>query len=199
MNALGFAWAFLVLVTSMLALIFGIVAFWKGNRQELSATEIRLARGGLFISCVWLLCFAIAVLLPHRHPSPVPILCTSELKMMRIALMLYHAEYDIFPAPSELEKFIEKENLYDESQKKDLERIEKECPGHHYVYWQPQVALSENASHIPLMADAEPYHKGKKNVLFLDGKVERLKPEELERLVPKNAKAISFATGIFVK
>lgn len=49
------------------------------------------------------------------------------------------------------------------------------------------------------MADAEPYHKGKKNVLFLDGKVERLKPEELETLVQKNAKAISFATGIFVK
>ena len=118
MNALGFAWAFLVLVTSILALILGIVAFWKGNRQELSATETRLARGGLLISCVWLLCFAIAVLLPHRHPSPVPILCTSELKMMRIALMLYHAEYDIFPAPSELEYFIEKENLYDESRKK---------------------------------------------------------------------------------
>jgi hypothetical protein len=34
------------------------------------------------------------------------------------------------------------------------------------------------------MADAEPYHNGKKFVVFLDGKVELLTSEELESLIP---------------
>ena len=72
----------------------------------------------------------------------------------------------------------------DNYRRKRLGRLEKECPGHHYVYWQPQMPLSDNSKHILLMADAEPYHKGKKIVLFLDGKVEHLTPEELDALIP---------------
>ncbi len=42
--------------------------------------------------------------------------------------------------------------------RKRLDRLEKECPEHHYIYWQPQMPLSDNSEYIPLMADAEPYH-----------------------------------------
>ena len=97
--------------------------------------------------------------------------------------MLYHEEHNAFPAPSELEALLEKENPIDDYRRKQLNRLEKECPGHHYDYWQPQASLSDN--HIPLMADAEPCHKGRKNVVFLDGKFEQLTPEELEMLIPK--------------
>ena len=37
------------------------------------------------------------------------------------------------------------------------------------------------------MADAEPYRSGKMLVVFLDGKVEHLKPEELDALIPSGA------------
>ena len=112
-------------------------------------------------------------------------MCTNELKTAHLVLMLYHADYNVFPAPSELEDILEKENPVDEYRKRHLDKIEKECPGHHYVYWQPKMPIEDTKLHIPLMADAEPYHKGKRIVLFLDGKVEHLTPEELEPLIPK--------------
>ena len=172
--------------TAILAMFFGIASFCKGNRKSLSNTEKRMARGGLLISSVSLLCIAIVTFAPHRHPSPDSIICTSELRQARIALMLYHADHNMFPAPSELEGLIVSEFPMDH-RKKELDRLEKECPGHHYVYWQPQMPFTDNNKHIPLMADAEPYHNGKKIVVFLDGKVEHLMPEELEALIPSGA------------
>ena len=123
----------------------------------------------------------------HKYPSPVPIICTNELKQAWLVLMLYYEDHNMFPEPSELEGLIESENPMDNYRRKRLERLEKECPGHHYVYWQPQMPLSDNREHIPLMADAEPYHNGKKFVVFLDGKVELLTSEELESLIPSDA------------
>ncbi len=173
--------------TAILSAIFGFAAFWKGNRKVLSNIEMRLARGGQLISCVCLLCIAIVTFMPHRHPSPVPIICTNELKQAWLVLMLYHADHNMFPAPYELKKVIENDIPMDNYRRKRLDRLEKECPGHHYVYWQPQMPLSDNNKHTPLMADAEPYHKGKKIVIFFDGKVELLTPEELDALIPSDA------------
>ena len=186
-SSIALLWAFSILGTAILAAIFGIAAFWKGNREVLSNTEMRLARGGLLISCVCMLCIAIVTFMPHRHPSPVPIICTTELKQAWLVLMLYYEDHNMFPEPSELEGLIESENPMDNYRRKRLERLEKECPGHHYVYWQPQMPLSDNREHIPLMADAEPYHNGKKFVVFLDGKVELLTSKELESLIPSDA------------
>lgn len=187
MNTFCIAWVLLLLTMAILSLILGAAAFLKENREQLSTTEKRLARGGLLISCVFLLCGTIVTFVPHRHPSPVPLICVNELKMAHIALMLYHAEHNAFPTPSELDALLEKENPMHESRKRHLDRLERECPGHHYVYWQPQMPLSDNSKHIPLMADAEPYHKGKRIVVFLDGKVEHLTPEEFETLIPSEA------------
>ncbi len=185
LNTLAFVWMLLVLTTAVLALICGIAAFWKKDCEQLSSTEKRLARGGLLISGAFLLCGAIVTFLPHRHPSPVPLMCTNELKMAHLVLMLYHLDNNVFPAPSELDALLEKENPVDEYRKRHLDKIEKECPGHHYVYWQPKTPIEDTKQRIPLMADAEPYHKGKRIVIFLDGKVEHLTPEELEALIPK--------------
>ena len=123
----------------------------------------------------------------HRYPSTDSIICVDELKTAHYVLMLYHADHNMFPAPSELEKLIESEFPMDNYRRKRLDRLEKECPRHHYVYWRPQMPLSDNSEHIPLMADAEPYHNGKKIVVFLDGKVEDLTPEELDALIPSGA------------
>ena len=185
LNSVLQAIVLLVLAAMVLALVFGVIAFWKKDCEQLSSTEKRLARGGLLISGAFLLCGAIVTFVPHRHPSPVPLMCTNELKMAHLVLMLYHLDYNVFPAPSELEDILEKENPVDEYRKRHLDKIEKECPGHHYVYWQPKMPIEDTKLHIPLMADAEPYHKGKRIVLFLDGKVEHLTPEELEAVLPK--------------
>ena len=173
------------LASMVLSLVSGIVAFWKGNREMLSGTEKRLARGGLLISGVFCLCFVPGFFLPRRAKTPVTIYCTNELKTAAIALAIYHLDHNVFPAPSEWEEVVDGE-VPKETRKKDLEKLEKECPGHHYVYWQPKTPLEDrNNKHIPLLADAEPYHKGKHLVVFLDGKVESLTPEELKAIIPK--------------
>ena len=101
---IGIVYAFSILGTLILAAIFGIVAFGKGNREVLSNTEMRLARSGLLVSCIGGLCIASITFMPHRHPSLVPIICTNELKQASLVLMLYHADHNMFPAPSELER-----------------------------------------------------------------------------------------------
>ena len=111
----------------------------------------------------------------------------NELKTAHYVLMLYHADHNMFPASSEVDGVFESMIPMDNYKRKRLDRLEEECPGHHYVYWQPQMPLSDNSEHIPLMADAEPYHNGKKFVVFLDGKVEDLTPAELDALIPSGA------------
>ena len=186
MNRLISVIALSILASMVLSLVSGIVAFWKGNREMLSGMEKRLARGGLLISGVFLLFCVIAIVVPHRHPSTVPIMCTNELKMACLVIALYEADHNVYPALSELDALLEKENPMDEYRKRHLDKIGKECPGHHYVYWQPKTPLEDtNNKHIPLLADAEPYHRGKHLVVFVDGKVESLTPEELEAILPK--------------
>ena len=173
------------LASMVLSLVFGIIAFWKGNREMLSGTEKRLARGGLLISGVFFLCFVPGFFLPRRAKTPVAIYCTNELKTACIALAIYHLDHKVFPAPSEWEEVVDGE-VPKETRKKDLATLERECPGHHYVYFWPKVPDSNLKNHhIPLLADAEPYHKGKHLVVFVDGKVEPLTPEELKALIPK--------------
>ena len=88
-----------------------------GSAEEVIAHGAN-ARGGLLISCVCMLCIAIVTFMPHRHPSPVPIICTTELKQAWLVLMLYYEDHNMFPEPSELEGLIESENPMDNYRRK---------------------------------------------------------------------------------
>ena len=182
-------WVLSILTMEAIALVLGIVAVWKRNRETLSDRERRMAKGGLVLSGVFLL-FAIASIISDamfhdRHVPPDTVYCTSEIRLAGMALLLYQDEHGFFPVPSEMEKIVNREFPMDESRKRELELLEKQCPGHHFIYWRPQD--SDLGKHIPLLADAEPYHKGKHFVYFLDGECKLLSPEEFEAIVPRRS------------
>ena len=186
-NAVMSAWVLSILTIAAVAFVLGIITVWKGDREKLSDKDKRMAKGGLVLAGVFLL-FAIASIIGGKMsmadyvPSDI-VCCTSEIKLRYLALQLYNEEHGFFPAPSELEEIVNREFPMNETRKMELKLLEEQCPGHHFIYWRPQV--SDMNQHIPLLADAEPYHKGKHFGCFLDGEHGLLSPEELEAIIPK--------------
>ena len=178
-----------ILTIAAVAFVFGIVAVWKGNREMLSDRERRMAKGGLVLAGAFLL-FAIASIIGGKMSMALTVpsdtvCCRSEMQLTGLALRVYQAEHGFFPAPSEMEEIVNREFPMDETRKRTLKLLEKQCPGHHFICWRPQA--SDLGKHIPLLADAEPYHKGKHFVYFLNGECKLLSPEEFEAIVPRRS------------
>lgn len=176
----------------IIAFIFGIMALWKGRNGGHSPKGKRLARLCSIGSGAILLVMLASIILPnHRHPATDGLLCINELKMELMALAVYHEDYGTYPLETEWESAVN-QVFPQEDRQKDLSCLEKLCPGHHHIYWKPDESKLASGANPLFLADAEPYHKGKHNVIYLNGHVDCLTPDEFKALcvTPSNPRTL---------
>ena len=166
----------------ILAFVLGLMALWTGRNGVHSPKGKRLAKlCSIGSGVIVLFMLASMILPPRQHPAPDGPLCLNELKQEYLALIIYHDDYGTYPLETE---WVSAVNLVHprEERQTNLSHLEKLCPDHHYIYWMPDKSKQAYGDNPPFLADAQPYHKGKYNVIYLNGHVDCLTPEEFKSL-----------------